>query len=200
MSEELRLQKLERLKELGHDPYIAEEYLTTHFPPDIRDGFGVLEGKTVSLAGRITALRTMGKAAFFDISREGDRMQVYLKKEDVGEVLWEVFSLVDIGDIVGVSGEVFKTRTEEVSIHARDVRVLAKSLHTLPLGKEKEGHQWYSLADVEERYRRRYLDLIANADSRRTLLDRARVVTATRQFLEGKGFIEVETPVLQTEV
>ncbi|MGI8922612.1 MAG: lysine--tRNA ligase [Fimbriimonadales bacterium] len=199
MSEELRLQKLERLKELGHDPYIAEEYLTTHFPPDIRDDFGVLEGKTVSLAGRITALRTMGKAAFFDISREGDRMQTYLKKEDVGEDLWEVFSLVDIGDIVGVSGEVFKTRTGEVSIHARDVRVLAKSLHTLPLGKEKEGHQWYGLADIEERYRRRYLDLIANADSRRTLLDRARVVTATRQFLEGKGFIEVETPVLQTE-
>src|SRR5207248_1368469 len=105
-----------------------------------------LQGTSVSLAGRVTALRNMGKAAFFDITRGGDRMQVYVKKDDVG-LLWDIFDLVDIGDIVGVTGEVFKTRTEEISIHARDLRVLAKSLHTLPLGKEKDGQQWYGLSD-----------------------------------------------------
>lgn len=199
MSEEPRLEKLQRLREIGHDPYLNEEYPTTHFPDDIRNKFSELEGKPVSLAGRITALRLMGKAAFFDITRGGARMQVYLKKDDVGESLWEVFNLVDIGDIVGTTGEVFKTKTGEISIHAREFKVLAKSLHTLPIGKEKEGHQWYGLQDVEERYRKRYLDLIANADSRETLLNRSRVIAATRRFLDGQGFIEVETPILQTE-
>lgn len=199
MSEEPRLEKLRRLRELGHDPYIAEEYSTTHFPIDIRDKFTELEGEPVSLAGRLTALRMMGKAAFFDITRGGDRMQVYIKKDDVGETPWEVFNLVDIGDIVGVTGEVFKTKTGEISIHAREFQVLAKSLHTLPIGKEKDGERWYGLADVEERYRRRYLDLIANADSKDTLLKRAKVVSATRKFLDERGFLEVETPILQVE-
>ena len=199
MSEEPRLEKLQRLVELGHDPYLNEAHAITHLPDDIREQYAELEGETVSLAGRVTALRMMGKAAFADLTLGGQRMQVYVKKDDVGEDLWNVFELVDLGDIVGVSGYVFTTRTGEISIHAAQVAVLAKCLHTPPIGKEKDGQQWYGLSDVEERYRRRYLDLIANTESRKTLLDRARVVSATRRFLDARGFLEVETPVLQTE-
>lgn len=199
MSEELRLQKLQQLKLLGHDPYEAEQWHSTHFPAAIRAAFDALEGVSVSLAGRVTALRQMGKAAFFDITREGDRIQVYVKRDDIGEQLWAVFDLVDIGDIIGVHGEVFKTKTGEISIHARDFHVLAKSLHTLPLGKEKDGQQWYGLSDVEERYRKRYLDLIANPSSRAVLVGRSMMIAETRRFLDSRGFLEVETPILQTE-
>jgi lysyl-tRNA synthetase class 2 len=199
VSEEPRLEKLQRLVELGHDPYRNEAYAVTHLPDDIRDQYAELESETVSLAGRVTALRMMGKAAFADLTLGGQRMQIYVKKDDVGEALWEVFQLVDLGDIVGVSGTVFTTKTGEISIHASTLAVLAKCLHAPPIGKEKDGQQWYGLSDVEERYRRRYLDLIANGESRKTLLDRARVVSATRRFLDSRGFLEVETPVLQTE-
>ncbi|MEO7453392.1 MAG: lysine--tRNA ligase [Fimbriimonadales bacterium] len=199
MSEEPRLTKLERLVELGHDPYHNEAHAITHLPDDVRDQYAELEGETVSLAGRVTALRMMGKASFADLTLSGQRIQIYVKKEDVGDDLWQVFELVDLGDIVGVSGTVFTTRTGEISIHAATLAVLAKCLHTPPIGKEKDGQQWYGLTDVEERYRRRYLDLIANAESRKMLLDRARVVSATRRFLDNRGFLEVETPVLQTE-
>jgi lysyl-tRNA synthetase class 2 len=199
VSEELRLQKLKKLKELGHDPYLAEEYVTTHTPAAIKSGFDALEGSESALAGRITALRLMGKASFFDITREGERIQIYLKRDDVGDETWEVFGLADIGDIVGISGTVFKTKTGEISVHAAKFAILAKSLHTLPLGKEKEGKHWYGLADVEERYRRRYLDLIANSESRERLLARSKILTAARNFLDDRGYVEVETPVLQTE-
>jgi lysyl-tRNA synthetase class 2 len=199
VSEEPRLQKLQRLKELGHDPYLAEEFPTTHLPAEIHASFEALESKAVSLAGRVTSLREMGKAAFADITRDGERIQIYVKKDDVGDGLWEVFGQVDIGDIIGVAGEVFKTRTGETSIHARSLQVLAKCLHTLPLGKEKDGERWYGLSDVEERYRRRYVDMLANPDSRDLLLKRSRVIATTRRFLDDRGFIEVETPVLQTE-
>lgn len=195
----LRISKLERLRELGHDPYRFEEHAQTHTPFEIRDGFGELEGQPVSLAGRVTALRSMGKAAFFDLTVNAERMQVYVKRDDVGEVLWEVFGLIDIGDIVGATGEVFKTKTGEISVHARDLKVLAKCLHVLPIGKEKEGHHWYGLSDIEERYRKRYLDLIANLESREVLLTRSKVIAATRRFLDGRGFVEVETPILEIE-
>lgn len=195
----LRISKLERLRELGHDPYKFEEHLQTHTPWEIRDNFSELEGKSVSLAGRVTALRLMGKAAFFDLTVNAERMQVYVKRDDVGDTLWEVFGLVDIGDIVGATGEVFKTKTGEISVHARDLKVLAKCLHMLPIGKEKEGHHWYGLSDVEERYRKRYLDLIANLESREVLLARSKVISATRKFLDDRGFVEVETPILELE-
>jgi lysyl-tRNA synthetase class 2 len=195
----LRISKLERLRELGHDPYTFEEHPQTHTPEEVRANYSSLEGQTVSMAGRVTALRVMGKAAFFDITRDARRMQVYVKRDDVGDLLWEVFGLVDLGDIVGVTGEVFKTRTEEISIHARDLKVLAKSLHVLPIGKEKDGQHWYGLSDVEERYRKRYLDLMSNLESRDVLLARSRVVSATRRFLDERGFIEVETPILELE-
>ncbi|MDQ2986085.1 MAG: lysine--tRNA ligase [Armatimonadota bacterium] len=199
MSEEPRLAKLERLCELGHEPYRNEAYPTTHPPEVIRRDYTELEGRSVSLAGRVTALRMMGKAAFADLTLGGERMQIYVKRDLVGEEIWPVFELVDLGDILGVTGSVFTTKTGEISVQVQSFAMLAKCLHAPPIGKEKDGHQWYGLADVEERYRKRYLDLIANAGSRRTLLARSKVISSTRRFLDDAGFIEVETPVLQTE-
>lgn len=197
---EIRLEKLNRLKELGHDPYSFEEFPTNHLPNEIKGDYDAFAGRVVPLAGRVTSLRPMGKAGFFDITREGERMQVYVKKEDVGETLWEIYNLLDVGDIVGTRGEVFKTKTGEITIHARDLKVLAKCIHVLPIGKEKEGKHWYGLHDVEERHRRRYLDIIANPESRDILTKRAKLVSATRRYLDALGFLEVETPVLETEV
>lgn len=199
MSDEPRLAKLDRLREIGHDPYLNEAYSTSHTPNAIRDQYTKLDGQSVSLAGRVTALRMMGKAAFADLTLGGEPMQIYVKKDFVGEPTWEAFLCVDLGDLMGVAGTVFTTKTGEISIQVASLNVLAKCLHTPPIGKEKDGQQWYGLADVEERYRRRYLDLIANSGSRETLLARSRVVSATRRFLDDRGFIEVETPVLQTE-
>jgi lysyl-tRNA synthetase class 2 len=199
VSDEPRLAKLERLRALGHDPYRHESFEITHTSDAIRENYANLEGKQVSLAGRVTSLRMMGKAAFSDLTTGGDRMQIYVKKDLVGDDLWEAFNCVDLGDLMGVGGKVFTTKTGEISIQAATIAILAKCLHTPPIGKEKDGHQWYGLTDVEERYRRRYLDLIANAESRERLLARSKVVSATRRFLDDRGFIEVETPVLQTE-
>ncbi|GIV01819.1 MAG: lysine--tRNA ligase [Fimbriimonadales bacterium] len=196
---EVRLQKLQELREANHDPYAAESWPTTHLPAEIHANYEALENQDVSCAGRIVAIRVMGKAAFADIWRDGDKIQIYVKRDDVGDELWHVFKETDIGDIVGVKGFVFKTRTGETSIHVKDLRVLAKCLHTLPIGKEKEGERWYGLSDVEERYRHRYLDLIANPDSREIFLKRSAILSTTRRFLDERGFIEVETPVLQTE-
>lgn len=195
----VRLAKLQALRNAGHDPYIVEAWPTTHSAGEIVQRFEELEKQDVSFAGRITAIRVMGKAAFADLWRSGERIQVYVRKDDVGEDLWEVFRETDIGDIVGVHGFVFKTKTGEVSIHARDLKVLAKCLHVLPIGKEKEGARWYGLTDIEERYRKRYLDLLANPESRDIFLKRSAILSATRRFLDDRGFIEVETPVLQTE-
>jgi lysyl-tRNA synthetase class 2 len=196
---DVRIQKLQELRQANHDPYAAESWPTTHLPAEIYANYEALENQDVSTAGRIVAIRVMGKAAFADIWRGGERIQIYVKRDDVGDDLWHVFKETDIGDIVGVSGFVFKTRTGETSIHVKDLRVLAKCLHTLPIGKEKEGERWYGLSDVEERYRRRYLDLIANPESRETFLKRSAILSTTRRFLDERGFIEVETPVLQTE-
>ena len=129
----LRLEKLERLKELGHNPYDFEEHPQTHSALQIREEYASLSGISVSFAGRVTSHRLMGKAAFFDLTKDGDRIQIYIKKDDVGELLWEVFGLVDLGDLVGVTGEVFTTKTGEISIHARELRVLSKCFHVLPL-------------------------------------------------------------------
>lgn len=195
----VRLEKLQALRRAGHDPYVIEQWPTTFSAGEIVARFQELENKDVSFAGRITAIRVMGKAAFADLWRSGERIQVYVRKDDVGDALWEVFRETDIGDIVGVNGYVFKTKTGEVSIHVRDLQVLAKCLHVLPIGKQKEGERWYGLTDVEERYRRRYLDLLANPQSRDLFLKRSAILSSTRRFLDGRGFIEVETPVLQTE-
>ena len=200
MSEEqslrdIRLEKLARLRELGADPYGVERFDVDGSAQALLEGFE--EGKTVSFAGRIISMRLMGKAAFAHISDGDGRIQGYFKKDDLGETPWEAFRLLDIGDHIGVTGELFTTRTGEKSIHVRTIVPLSKSLQTLPLGKEKDGQQWYGLTDVQERYRHRHLDLVCNPEARKMLLDRSRIVSAVRNFFDSRGYLEVETPMLQ---
>jgi lysyl-tRNA synthetase class 2 len=202
MSEErslrdVRLDKLARLRELGQDPYKVEKFERTDTAQGLLDGFE--EGRAVSFAGRVVSYRLMGKAGFAHLSDGDDKIQGYFRKDDIGETAWEVYNLLDIGDHVGVRGHLFTTKTGEKSIHVRKVTPLSKALHALPLGKEKDGHIFYGLSDVDQRYRHRHLDLIANPQSRKTLLDRARIVSAVRRYFDGEGYLEVETPLLQLE-
>ncbi len=202
MSEEpslrdVRLQKLERLRALGADPFAVERFESSGSTQVMLDGFE--DQKKVRLAGRLVSLRLMGKAAFAHVSDGESRIQGYFKKDDLGETAWEVFNLLEIGDHVGIEGEMFLTKTGEKSIHVRKLTPLSKSLQTLPLGKEKDGQQWYGLADVQERYRHRHLDLICNSDARKMLLDRSRIVSSVRRFFDSRGYLEVETPMLQVE-
>ncbi|MCX7799828.1 MAG: lysine--tRNA ligase [Fimbriimonadales bacterium] len=204
MSEEssiraVRLQKLEEMRRLGADPYAVERFETTHDARTLLERFEELEGQPVRFAGRIVSYRLMGKAGFAHLSDGEAKIQGYFRRDDLGERWFEVFKLLDIGDHVGVAGELFLTKTGERSIHVRELTPLSKSLQVLPLGKEKDGERWYGLQDTELRYRHRHLDLICNPEARRMLLDRMRIVSAVRRFLDSKGFLEVETPVLQLE-
>jgi len=194
---EIRLEKLARLRQLGADPFSVERFDVTDTAQGLLDRFE--EGKSVTFAGRVVSLRLMGKAAFAHVSDGDGRIQGYFKKDDLGEAAWEVFGLLDIGDHVGVTGELFLTKTGEKSVHVRTLTPLSKSLQTLPLGKEKDGQQWYGLSDVQERYRHRHLDLVCNHEARKMLLDRSRIVSAVRNFFDAKGFFEVETPILQIQ-
>jgi lysyl-tRNA synthetase, class II len=195
-----RLAKLRALREAGLDPYAIERFDRTHSAAQIVAEFDSLEGSPVTIAGRLFSTRLMGKAAFADLRDESGRIQLYLKRDDLGEEPYERFKdLVDIGDILGVTGEVIKTRTGEVTVHVREYAVLSKALRPLPVGKEYEGGHAYGLSDVEQRYRMRYVDLHANPDAREVLGKRIKLVQALRRFLDDKGFLEVETPVLQVE-
>jgi len=195
---ETRLHKLERLRELGRDPYRSERFDRSHLLQEVHENFETLEGKPVRVAGRIVSLRMMGKASFAHLMDATGKLQIYLKSDDIPED-WAVVELLDIGDIVGVEGEAFKTRTGEQSVHARKLEPLAKSLETLPIGKEKDGQSWYGLQDREVRYRHRHLDMIANREAFDLLMLRSRIIAETRRFLDGEGFVEVETPTLQYE-
>lgn len=204
---EIRLEKLARLRELGFDPFAAERFESTDSAKGLLDRFtefgGELETadekKTVSFAGRMVSQRIMGKAAFAHLSDGEGKIQGYFKKDEIGEGVWSAFELLDIGDHVGVTGTLFTTRTGEKSIHVAEMTILSKSLQSLPLGKEKDGQQWYGLEDVEQRYRHRHLDLVCNPDAREKLLARSRIVSAVRNFFDAHGFLEVETPMLQIE-
>ncbi|GMV38142.1 MAG: lysine--tRNA ligase [Fimbriimonadales bacterium] len=195
---EVRLAKLAALRQMGRDPYRIERFDRSHPLQEIHDRFAELEGKPVSVAGRVVSHRSMGKVVFVHLADATGKLQIYFRKDDLPED-WQVVEQIDIGDLVGVHGEPFVTRTGEQSVHARRVDVLAKCLQTLPLGKEKEGHQWYGLHDREQRYRYRHLDLIANRESYSRLVTRSKMVSAVRAFLDSEGFLEVETPVLQYE-
>lgn len=202
MSEELslrevRLAKLDRMRELGHDPYRVEKYKRTHSAQEMLDQFE--PELPVSFAGRVVSYRLMGKAGFAHISDGDARIQGYFRKDELGETGWELFNLLDIGDHIGVSGYLFVTKTGEKSIHIKEVVPMSKSLHALPIGKEKDGHVFYGLTDVDQRYRHRHLDLIANADARRTLMDRMKITRAVRHYFDANGYLEVETPILQLE-
>ena len=187
----IRIEKLNDLKANGKNPYEITKFDFTHKAQQIRDNFEELEEKDVMIAGRITSWRDMGKANFIDIRDDSGRMQAYVRIDDIGEDNFKEFKKWDLGDIVGVSGFVFKTRRGEISVHANSIKLLSKSLLPLP-------EKWHGLKDKEERYRKRYLDLIANPEIKDTFVKRSMILREIRSFLDSKGYLEVDTPVLHT--
>ncbi|MCB9465029.1 MAG: lysine--tRNA ligase [Candidatus Eisenbacteria bacterium] len=193
-----RIDKIALLRELGVEPY-PYRFDRTHTAAEVLEGFEGREasGETVAVAGRILALRPMGKAAFAHIQDSGQKIQLYFKKDDVGEDAYKVFKLLDLGDIIGVRGTCIRTRTGEPSIAVQSFDLLSKSIRPLPVVKEKEGQVFDAWQDTGERYRRRYLDLVLNPETRRVFQARADVIRTLRESLDSRGFLEVETPVLQ---
>jgi len=195
-----RFEELDELKAQGVEPY-AYSFEEDSFSKDIKDNFEELEQKDVKIAGRIMALRRMGKASFTHIQDKKGRIQIYLKKDEIGED-YNAFKLMDIGDIVGVTGYVFKTRTGEISVHVKSLKLLAKSLRPIPIAKElvdEDGNKkiFDQFADKELRYRQRYVDLIVNPEVKEVFKLRSSIVTSIRSFLDSNEFVEVETPILQ---
>ena len=191
-----RLQKVKKLRESGIDPY-PHNFKPSNYSNELKNEFKSYENKDVVIAGRIMALRKMGKASFFHLEDAGGRIQVYIKKDDVGESQYDMFKLLDIGDFAGVNGFVFKTKTKEISVHAKSITVLAKSTRPLPIVKEKNGETFDSFDDKEQRYRNRHLDLIVNPEVKEVFKKRALITSALRSYLDNEDFLEVETPVLQ---
>ena len=189
--EQIRRQKLAGLVEAGQNPYEITRFDVTHHSTDIVNDFDALEGQTVSIAGRMTSRRIMGKASFAHLLDGAGDVQIYVKKDDVGEEAYAAFKQDDLGDILGVKGTVFKTKTGEVSVHAQSVTLLCKSLKVLP-------EKYHGLVDTDLRYRQRYVDMIVNPEVRDTFRKRSRIIAAVREFLDGRGYLEVDTPVLQT--
>ncbi|MBQ9484240.1 MAG: lysine--tRNA ligase, partial [Ruminiclostridium sp.] len=185
----IRIEKLNKLKADGKDPYVITKYDVTHLAKNIRDNFDALEEQTVAIAGRMTSRRIMGKASFADVRDGSDRMQIYVRIDEVGKDVFDEFKTWDLGDIVGVTGYVFKTKTGEISVHAKSIKLLSKSLLPLP-------EKWHGLKDKEERYRKRYLDLIANPEIKNTFVTRSLVLKEIRNYLDSIGYIEVDTPIL----
>jgi lysyl-tRNA synthetase class 2 len=185
------------MRELGHDPYRVEKFEVSQSAREMIENFE--QDKPVSFAGRVVSYRLMGKAGFAHLSDGDGKIQGYFRKDDLGAVGWELYNLLDVGDHVGVTGKLFTTKTGEKSIHVETITPLSKALHNIPIGKEKDGQVFYGLSDVDQRYRHRHLDLIANADARKTLIDRMKIVRAVRHYFDGNGYLEVETPMLQLE-
>ncbi len=193
---DFRKEKLSRLRESGVDPY-PHNFHPTHYSDALLLDFGNMENQTVTISGRIMALRKMGKASFFQLQDTKGKIQVFIKRDDVGEESYAHFKMLDIGDYVGVRGYVFRTKTGEISVHTDSLTILCKSIRPLPVVKEKEGEKFDAFSDKEQRYRNRHLDLIVNPEVRDTFLKRAKIISAIRKHLDGQGFVEVETPVLQ---
>lgn len=195
-----RLEKLGRIRGLGWEPYPTTCERTDSIQPLLEnwdDNLNNQPEKTFKIAGRLMSMRIMGKAAFAHLQDETGKIQLYFKKDQIGDNFWELFKLLDIGDIISASGTPFVTKTGEKSLHISEFTLLTKSLRPLPAVKEKEGQIWYKWDDKEERYRQRTIDLIINRESRDILLFRSRLVSELRAFFEEKGYFEVETPVLQ---
>jgi len=193
---DFRKDKLKKLEKMGIDPY-PQKYNPTHLSSIIISDYESLEGKDVNVAGRIMSIRRMGKSSFFHIQDGGGRLQIFIKRDDIGEDIYTHFQLLDIGDFIGVEGFVFKTKVNEISIHAKNLTVLCKSIRPLPIVKEKEDTTFDAFSDKEQRYRNRHLDLIVNTDIRDTFIKRANIIKSIRNYLDDLGFLEVETPVLQ---
>ncbi|MBO5501663.1 MAG: lysine--tRNA ligase, partial [Clostridia bacterium] len=187
--ETIRREKLQKLVEAGNDPYTITRYDRTHTSVEIVENFDALENQSVSIAGRMMARRIMGKASFAHLQDNDGKIQIYVKRDDVGEDVYADFKKDDIGDIFGVKGTVFKTKTGEVSVHATEIVLLSKSLKPLP-------EKFHGLTDTDMRYRQRYVDLIMNPESKDALVKRSKIINAIRRYLDTQNFIEVETPVL----
>jgi len=186
-----RLQKFEDLKEAGKDPFDVYKVERTHTSKEVKDNYDTLEGKDVTVAGRLISKRVHGKAGFSDLYDRYGKIQLYIRINDVGEEKLKEYKSYDIGDILSVTGRVFKTKTEEISIHITDFELVAKSLKPLP-------EKWHGLKDPDLRYRQRYVDLIINSDVRDTFLKRTAIIKSIREFLDNKDYIEVETPILSS--
>ena len=187
----IRRQKLQSLIDAGQNPYAVTHFDVTHHSKEITDNFESLEGKTVSLAGRMVSRRVMGKASFAHLLDAQGEMQIYVTRDDLGEDAYAAFKKDDLGDIIGVSGTVFCTKTGEASIHVKALTLLCKSLKVLP-------EKFHGLVDTDLRYRQRYVDCIVNPEVRDTFRKRSRIIAAVREFLDGRGYLEVDTPVLHT--
>ncbi len=189
--QQLRLQKLNRLAEAGQNPYEITTYDRTHLSSEILNHFEALEDQEVSVAGRMMSRRVMGKASFAHILDRDGQLQIYVRRDDVGEEAYKAFKDFDIGDMVGVKGKVFRTNKGEISIHVTELTLLTKSLRPLP-------EKWHGLKDTDTRYRQRYLDLIVNPEVRKTFEKRSQIIREIRAFLDSHGYLEVDTPVLDT--
>ena len=185
----VRREKLADLQENGKDPFQITKFDVTHHSMEVKNAFDELEGKTVTLAGRMMSKRVMGKASFCSIQDLQGSIQSYVARDNVGEESYKEFKKMDIGDLVGITGEVFKTKTGEISIHATEVTLLSKSLKPLP-------EKFHGLTNTDLRYRQRYVDLIMNADVKETFIKRSKILASIRNYLNGQGFLEVETPML----
>lgn len=187
----VRREKLSKLQEMGRDPFVQSRYDRTNYSMDIKDNFEEMDGKVVKIAGRIMSKRLQGKAGFIDIQDQEGRIQCYVRKDRIGEEEYDLFKTYDIGDIIGLEGEVFKTKKEEISVKANNVVLLSKSLQVLP-------EKYHGLKDVDLRYRQRYVDLIVNPEVKEAFLTRTKALKALRSYLDDRGFLEVETPILNT--
>ena len=185
----VRREKLQTLQEEGKDPFRITKYDVTHHSMEIKEHFEELEGKEVTVAGRVMQKRVMGKASFCNVQDLQGSIQSYVARDSIGEESYKDFKKMDIGDIVGIRGEVFKTKTGEISIHAAEVTLLSKSLQILP-------EKYHGLTNTDLRYRQRYVDLIMNPEVKDTFIKRSKIISAIRKYLDGQGFMEVETPML----
>lgn len=190
-AKKVRLTKLASLVEKGEDPFTIVKYEKTHSSEEIKSAADELDGKEVSIAGRLVSRRIMGKASFAHLLDGDGKIQIYVRRDDIGENEYMAFKQLDIGDIIGVKGFVFRTQTGEISVHAKGYTLLSKSLLPLP-------EKFHGLQDTDLRYRQRYVDLIANPEVKEVFIKRSKIISTIREVLDGKGFIEVETPVLNT--
>ncbi len=188
---QIRKDKLEELTKNGKNPFEITKYNRTHTSKEVKDNYESLEGKDVSVAGRIMSKRIMGKASFCTIQDSNGKIQSYVSTNDLGEENYKEFKTYDVGDIIGITGFVFKTRTEEISVHAKEIILLSKSLRPLP-------EKFHGLKDTDLRYRQRYVDLIVNPEVKDTFIKRSQIINEIRKVLDEKGYLEVETPILNT--
>lgn len=185
----IRLGKLQAMQEAGTDPFVLTKYDVTHHSAEVKENFDALAGKTVRVAGRMMSKRVMGKASFCNIQDLKGNIQSYVARDSIGEEPYKAFKKFDIGDIIGIEGEVFQTKTGEISIHASQITLLSKSLQVLP-------EKFHGITNTDMRYRQRYVDLIMNQEVKDTFIKRSKIISAIRKYLDGQGFMEVETPML----